>query len=59
VGFALACDRFSVTFSGLFCICSFVIETGSVFAGRSGRPIEIGELNTVRLESQLPVSTTR
>jgi len=29
----LARDRFSVSFSGLFFICSFVIETGSVLAG--------------------------
>ena len=30
MGFVLACDRFSVSFSGLFCICSFEF-TGEAF----------------------------
>ena len=43
--------------SGLFFTCSFVIETGSTLAFQSGWPIDIGEINTFQLESQLPVST--
>jgi hypothetical protein len=36
-----------------------VIETGSVLLVRLGSPMAIGDTSTLRLDCQLPVSTTR
>jgi len=44
---------------GLFLTCSLVIETSSTLSVRSGVPIAIGEINTFRLDSQLPASAMR
>jgi hypothetical protein len=62
VRFDLLCCRetgLSVSMLGMFFTCSFVIEMGSTFPAQSGWPIEIGEINIFRLESQVPVSTMR
>jgi hypothetical protein len=40
-------------------VALFVVDTGSTRFVQSGSPIAIGEMSTLSLASQLPVSTTR
>lgn len=60
VGLVLSGDR-PVGVGGLFLTCSRVSETGNgnSLATQSGLPAAMGEINTLRLDSYEPASTTR